>query len=153
GGGGDDDISSSTRGADSAEIAVRKLSLEVSELRTQLTFNRAALARIENMSGRPVAAPVGRASGAGDYAIRKLTRDVAEVRKELSGVLDKVGDAAVNPPRGRGGDTEVIQNLNLEVAELRSQLESARKETALTRSALRRLQDDIDGLRKSVARR
>lgn len=143
---------------------MRKLSLEVSELRTQLTINRAALARVETLSGRAAAGKVYGAGGGEsrnsgesdawrDDAIRKLTRDVAELRKELSGVLDNVGDAAVTAPRGRGGDTELVQNLKLEVVELRSQLESARKETALTRSALRRLQDDIDGLKKAVVRR
>ncbi|CAM9463272.1 unnamed protein product [Scytosiphon promiscuus] len=155
------------RSAASAEVAIRKLSLEVSELRTLLAINRAALARVETLGGRPATAPGGmvRTAGGGessnsgegdtwrDSTIRKLTKDVAELRKELSEVLDKVGDTAVTPPRGRGGDTEVVQNLNLQVAELRLQLESARKETALTRSALRRLQEDIDGLRKSVARR
>lgn len=97
-----------------------------------------------------------------DTALRKLKRDVAELRRELSGLDDKVSDAVDVETKtslsrgsrgGEGGDTEAVQKMKREVAELRSQLESARKETALTRSALRRLQGDVDDLRKAVASR
>jgi len=97
---------------------LRKLSLEVAELRTMLVINRSALARVETM-GRPAAAAtaaappsttggdVNREDERRDNAARKLTRDVAELRAELSAVADKVSGAA--PPGGRGGDTEVVQ--------------------------------------------
>ena len=97
-----------------------------------------------------------------DTALRKLKRDVAELRRELSGLDDKVSDAVDVETKtslsrgsrgGGGGDTEAVQKMKREVAELRSQLESARKETALTRSALRRLQGDVDDLRKAVGSR
>ncbi len=160
------------QGTGSGEEALRKLSLEVSELRTMLVINRSALARVENMGG-PAAAAVGAAAapeGKGaaaaapsavggeanrdeerrDNAVRKLTRDVAELRAELSAVADELSGAAT--PGGRGGDTEVIQTMRREVLELRSQLENVRKEAALTRSALRRLQGDFDSLKQGAAR-
>lgn len=169
-------------GTDSGEAtaaAVRKLSLEVARLRTLLVINRTALARVEQMgapaAGEPAAREPAEAAASGprggegtlgdnnsrdssagerrDAAVRRLTRDVAELRKELSDVADSVSDAAVTPPRGRGGDREVVQTVKREVAELRTQLENARKDTAATRSALRRLQEDVDALRKSVVAR
>lgn len=163
GGGSDGGISSGeTKGNDRAEAAVRKLSLEVAELRTLLGINRSALARVETMSksatGPQTTAEVRGAAGSNeeqrrDAAVRKLARDVAELRAQLSSVVDKVSDSAVTPPSGRGGDSEVVQTMKREMAELRSQLDNARKETALTRSALRRLQDEVDVLQKKSAGR
>lgn len=155
--------------AESGEDALRKLSLEVAELRTMLVINRSALARVETM-GRPAEAAAGAAApeGAGgaaaaatggeanrgeerrDNAVRKLTRDVAELRTELSAVADMLSGGAT--PGGRGGDTEVVQTMKREMLELRSQLENVRKEAALTRSAVRRLQGDVDSLEKGAAR-
>eukprot|EP00903_Cladosiphon_okamuranus_P011300 g10655.t1 len=159
------------RADEGSDVAFRKLRLEVAELRTHLVINRAALARVESMGGRRVgeAAAVAVTPAAGaiesdnkapedgerrDTALRKLHREVAELRKELSGLGDKLSDAVGAPPTGtRGGESEAVQKMGREVAELRSQLEHARKETALTRSALRRLQGEVDGLRKAVAPR
>ncbi|CAN0589375.1 unnamed protein product, partial [Ectocarpus sp. 12 AP-2014] len=158
GGGSDGGVSSGdTKGNDRAEVAVRKLSLEVAELRTLLGINRSALARVETMS-KSATAPQPTTEGRGtasnneeqrrDTAVRKLARDVAELRAQLSTVVDKVSDSSVTPPSGRGGDSEVVQTMRREMAELRSQLDNARKETALTRSALRRLQGQVDVLQK-----
>lgn len=155
-------------------MAFRKLKLEVAELRTLLVINRAALARVESMDGRTTGAEAAKAAAATvapaagaiesdkahndderrDTALRKLYREVAELRAELSGLGDKLSGAIGAPPTGtRGGDSEVVHKVRREVAELRSQLENARMETALTRSALRRLQGDVDDLRKAVASR
>ncbi|CAM9679444.1 unnamed protein product [Ectocarpus sp. 8 AP-2014] len=163
GGGSDGGVSSGeTKGNDRAEVAVRKLSLEVAELRTLLGINRSALARVETMS-KSAKAPQPTTEGRGaasnneeqrrDTAVRKLARDVAELRAQLSTVVDKVSDSAVTPPSGRGGDSEVVQTMKREMAELRSQLDNARKETTLTRSALRRLQGEVDVLQKKSAGR
>lgn len=163
GGGSDGGVGSDeTKGNDRAEVAVRKLSLEVAELRTLLVINRSALARVETMSKSATAPqPTAEVRGAAsnneeqrrDTAERKLARDVAELRAQLSTVLDKVSDSTVTPPSGRGGDNEVVQTMKREVAELRSQLDNARKETALTRSALRRLQEEVAVLQKKSADR
>ncbi|CAM9741201.1 unnamed protein product [Ectocarpus fasciculatus] len=163
GGGSDGGVSSGeTKGNDRAEVAVRKLSLEVAELRTLLVINRSALARVETMSKSATAPqPTAEVRGAArnneeqrrDTAERKLARDVAELRAQLSTVLDKVSDSTVTPPSGRGGDNEVVQTMKREMAELRSQLDNARKETALTRSALRRLQEEVAVLQKKSADR
>ena len=158
------------------DAAFHKLRLEVAKLRTHLVINRAALARVESMGGQTAGAgagaglPAARGGRGGaksddkarkdderrDTALRKLTREVAELRRELSGMDEKLSDAVGTrtPPAGtRGGDSEAVLKLKREVVELRAQLENARKETALTRSALRRLQGDVDGLRKAVASR
>ncbi|CAB1111382.1 unnamed protein product [Ectocarpus sp. CCAP 1310/34] len=163
GGGSDGDVSlGDTKGNGRAEVAVRKLSLEVAELRTLLGINRSTLARVETMS-KSATAPQTTTEGRGtasnnevqrrDTAVQKLARDVAELRAQLSTVVDKVSDSSVTPPRGRGGDSEVVQTMKREMAELRSQLDNARKETALTRSALRRLQGEVDVLQKKSAGR
>ncbi|CAM9840416.1 unnamed protein product, partial [Ectocarpus sp. 13 AM-2016] len=163
GGGSDGGVSSGdTKGNGRAEVAVRKLSLEVAELRTLLGINRSALARVETMS-KSATAPQPTTGGRGtasnneeqrrDTAVRKLARDVAELRAQLSTVVDKISDSSVTTPSGRGGDSEVVQTMKREMAELRSQLDNARKETALTRSALRRLQGQVDVLQKKSAGR
>lgn len=85
-----------------------------------------------------------------DAALRKLARDVAELRMSLSRVsADKGGGGVV----GAEGESGAVRKLTRDVAELRAQLSDARKEQAMTRSALRRLQDQVDGLAARGARR
>lgn len=137
-------------GMDGSE-AVKKLSQEVAELRSHLA-STTALRRMETAGAGDATAAVrggGARDEARDAAMRKLVREVAELRMELSSVADKAGGVGGG---GGGGGSEAVRKLSREVTELRSQLENARKEQAMTRTALRRMQDAVDDLTARVAR-
>ena len=132
--------------------AVQKLSLEVAELRSLVGATRAALGKRgtehPGVVGTTAPAAASAKDGQRDAAVRKLARDVAELRADLASVAAR--DGAVG---AREGGTEAVQRLSREVTELRSQLEQSRKEHAMTRTALRRLKDGVDGLVERDAQR
>lgn len=78
-----------------------------------------------------------------DADVRRLIREVSELRTEVSHAVEKL-DAAESRRVQMGGESEAMQKMSREVVELRAQLESGRKEHAITRSTLRRLQDEVD---------
>ena len=137
----DDAVGGSITGGESSD-AVQNLSVEVAELRSLVRATRAALGKGNDPRAAAAVSKAAEAKdGQRDAIVRKLAREVADLRADLARLAG--GDGAVG---AREGGTEAVQRLSREVAELRAQLERSRKEHAMTRTALRRLKDEVDVL-------
>lgn len=133
------------------EEALRALSREVAELRSQVKASSVAVGDKAG-AGRAADVAAGAREESRDFALRKLGRDVAKLRAEVEGVSDKVRRSGVGRGEG-GGSGEAVRKLSREAAELRAQLEQARKEQAMTQLALRRLREQVDALTARIAGR